>query len=199
MSVRKGEDWGGPAPLPDNAIVAGTDREAADVVADHRRANTPPPPILLTGGDLARTLGGGRATSSERTHVRVDLGAVLVDGRLHWFLAHLIARRSWLRGRIVMAANAAFLGDWNVAPRAHPGDGRLHLIDADPSFGDRLEARRRLRTGTHLPHPAISVRRVSAAQIDLDRPTPIRLDGHSIGNARSLSIRVEPEAVEVWI
>ena len=199
MNIRRGEDWGAPAPVPADAVVAATDWEAAAIATTHRRANEPIPPIVLTGGDLARTLGGGRAAAEERTRLAVDLGAVLVDGRLHWFLAHLVARRSWLRGRIVVAANAAFLGDWNIAPRAHPGDGRIDVIDADPSLGDRLKARRRLRTGTHVPHPAITVRRTDAVQIDLDRPTTIRLDGHSIGAARSLSIRAEPAAVDIWI
>lgn len=200
MTVRKGEDWGGPDPVPDDAVVVTCDREAAEIAATHRRSNTPVPPMVLTGGDLARTLGGGAdRPSATRTHVVVDLGAVLLDGRLHWFVAHLVARRSWLRGRIVVAANAAFLGAWNVAPRAHPGDGKLDVIDADPSLGDRLKARRRLPLGTHVPHPAISVRRTEAVQIDLPAPTPVRLDGHLVGPARSLSVRVEPDALDLWI
>ena len=200
MNVRKGEDWGERGDVPADAASAGSDREIAEIAAEHRRANRPIPPIVVTGGDLARTLGSrGEAATGTGTLATVDLGAVLVDGKLHWFVAHLIARRSWLRGRVVVAANAAFVGDWNIAPRAHPGDGRLDLLDGDPSLGDRLKARRRMSTGTHLPHPAISVRRVEAVQIDLDRPTPIHLDGHSIGPASSLSIRVEPNAVDVWI
>lgn len=200
MTVRRGEDWGSPEPVPDHAVTARSDREAADIAADHRRRNQPIPPMLLAGGDLARTLGGGRIRdTSSRTHVSVDLGAVLVDGKLHWFLAHLVARGWWLRGRVVVAANAAFLGDWNIAPRAHPGDGRLDLLDGNPSLGDRVKARRRLPLGTHLPHPAIEVRRVEAVQLELDTPTTIRLDGHPIGRGRSLSIRAEPSAVELWI
>ncbi|MEQ8841386.1 MAG: hypothetical protein RIB98_10415 [Acidimicrobiales bacterium] len=200
MTVRKGQDWGDDAPLPDDAVTVGSDREAAEVAATHRRANTPIPPMLLTAGDLARTLGGGQPdTARPRTHVTVDLGAVLVDGRLHWFVAHLVARRSWLRGRIVVVANAAFLGDWNIAPKAHPGDGRLDLLDTDLSLGDRLKARRRLTTGTHVPHPDITTRRVAAVQIDLPGPTPVHLDGHRVGTAQSLSIRVEPAAVDLWI
>jgi hypothetical protein len=200
VNIAKGEDWGAPEPVPADAIRLGSDREAAEVAAEHRRANRPIPPMVLTGGDLARTLGGGRPEpATMRTHVRVDLGAALLDGKLHWFLAHLVVRRSWLRGRVVVAANAAFIGEWNVAPRAHPGDGRLDVIDADPSLGDRLKARRRLPMGTHIPHPAITVRRTEAIQIDLGRPTPVRLDGHRVGSARSLSIRLEPAAVDLWI
>ena len=200
MTVRKGEDWGTPDPVPDDAIVVDSDRAAAEIAADHRRSDRAVPPMVLTDGDLARTLGGGAGrTSSPRTHVVVDLGAVLLDGKLQWFVAHLVARRWWLQGRIVVAANAAFLGDWNIAPRAHPGDGRLDVIDADPPIGDRLKARRRLPLGTHVPHPAISVRRTEAIQIEFDAPTPVRLDGHPIGRARSLSIRVEPDALDIWI
>jgi len=197
--VRKGEDWGASEPVPEDAVVVDSDREAAELAAVNRRANTPVPPMVLTGGDLARTLGGGTRPSTRHTHVAVDLGAVLIDGKLQWFVAHLVARRFWLRGRVVVAANAAFMGEWNVAPRAHPGDGRLDLIDADPPFGDRLKARRRLPLGTHVPHPAISVRRTDAVQVELDTPTPIRLDGHLVGSARSLSIRVEPNALDIWI
>lgn len=200
MSIRKGEDWGDDAPVPPDAVSVDSDDAARAIVSAHRRARTDIPPLVLTDGDLARTLGGGgHRADGARTHVTADLGAVLVDGRLHWFVAHLVARRSWWRGRVVIAANAAFLGSWNIAPRAHPGDGRLDLLDANPSFSDRLAARERLPLGTHVPHPDIAVRRGSAFQIDLDRPTPIRLDGAAVGSARSLAIRVEPDALDVWI
>jgi diacylglycerol kinase family enzyme len=125
----------------------------------------------------------------------VDLGAVLIDGRLHWFVAHLVARRSWLRGRAVVVMNAQFIGAWDVAPKSHPDDGRLDVLDGDLPLGQRLLARRRLRSGTHVPHPLIEQRRVSALQIDLDRPTPIYLDGEHVGDGRSLSLRVEPDAL----
>ena len=201
MSVERGKDWGEPGRVPADVEWADSDRAAAEIIARARRANRPIPAIALTAGDLSRTLGGhgARLRDGEGTHVHVDLGAALIDGRLHWFLAHLVARHSWFRGRIVVAANAAFLGPWNIAPRAHPGDGRLDLLDGNPSFGDRLKARRRLRLGTHVPHPDISVRRVSATQLDFAEPMPIRLDGVRTGTTRSLSIRVEPDAVELWI
>ncbi|MDW3218415.1 MAG: hypothetical protein R8F63_07350 [Acidimicrobiales bacterium] len=201
MSIEKGQDWGSPGVIPDDAVVAATDHEASEIVAAARRRNDPLPPVVLTGGDLARTLGGAspRRAGDEATLVPVDLGAALIDGKLHWFLAHLVARHGWWRGRIVVAANAAFLGSWNVAPRAHPGDGLLDVLDGELSLRDRLRARRRLPTGTHVPHPAISVRRRDAFQLEFRRPTPIRLDGELVGNATKLSLRIEPAAVEVWI
>ena len=203
MSIRKGTDWGRPAPVPDDAVFVNSDAEANETVSAARRNNRPTPPLCLLGGDLARTLGVADNEASlragEGTRVPIDLGMALADGRLVWFVSHLVARRSWWRGPIVVAANAAFYGDYNVAPKAHPGDGRLDLVEADPRLFERLQARSRLRSGTHVPHPQIKVSRCRAAQLELDRPTPVATDGISVGDARTLSVRVEPEALDVWI
>lgn len=204
MSVERGADWGERARPPAGLLVFDDPIDALDKITAARRGGKPIPPIGLTRGDLVRTLGGPTSAdlraADDALHVRADLGAALIDGNLHWFLAHLVARRNWLRGRVLVVANAAFLGEWNVAPRAHPGDGRLDTIEVtDMSVSDRLKARRRLVSGTHLPHPGINVRRPSAAQYDFERPLPIRLDGRPVGTGRSLSVRVEPDAVDIWV
>jgi len=201
VTVRKGEAWGAPGGLPAGGVVVRTDAEARAVVTAARRAGEPVPPLGLLGGDLCRTLGGRgderRLRSDEAVRLPVDLGSVLVDGRQHWFVAHLVARRGWWRGRLVAAMNAEFLGPWDVAPRAHPGDGLLDVVDVSPAMGpgDRWRARSRLRTGGHVPHPAISLGRRAAVQLDLDRATPVWLDGERVGDARRLSVRVEPDAL----
>ena len=204
MSVEKGADWGERARPPADLIVVDDSAAAVEMLTAERRANRPLPAVGLRGGDLVRTLGGPTAadlaSAEEALHVTVDLGAVLVDGALHWFLDHLIARRSWLRGQVLVVANAAFVDDWNIAPRAHPGDGQFDSLETSTmSLGDRWQARSRLRTGTHVPHPAITTRRVEAVQYDFERPMPIRLDGRSIGEAAHLSVRLEPDAVDIWI
>ncbi|MCO8128722.1 hypothetical protein NHL50_16040 [Acidimicrobiia bacterium EGI L10123] len=203
MTVRKGEPWGGPGALPDDGIVVASDLEARRAVTEARRANRAVPTLGLLAGDLARTCGASgredRLRSAEAQALPVDLGEVLVDGSLHFFVAHLVARRSWWRGPIVAAMNAQFLGDWDVAPRSHPGDGRLDLFEADLSLGDRWKARSRLRTGTHVPHPGISERRVKAVQLDLAPGTSVWLDGERVGEARALSIRVVPDALTVVV
>lgn len=204
MTVRKGEAWGALAPLPEGAVVVGSDAEARHVVEEARRGRRPVPPLALAGGDLRRTMGGRgdgarlrSGSGAEVTVAPVDLGSVLVDGRQFWFVAHAVARRSWWRGRIVAAMNAEFLGAWDVAPRGHPNDGRLDVYDVAQAMplGDRLAARRRLASGTHVPHPAIEVQRVPAVQVEFDRPTPVWLDGERVGEGRRLSIRVEPDAL----
>ena len=199
MTIRKGEPWGDPGPLPRHGVVVRSDAEAREIVTAARRAGEPIPPLGLLGGDLCRTLGGtgdeDRLRSPSATLLPVDLGAVLIDGRLHWFVAHLVTRRGWWRGRVVAAMNAQYLGQWDVTPRGHPNDGRLDVLDADLPFDERLQVRSRLKAGTHLPHPRIDEQHVSALQVELDRPTPVYLDGVPLDPARSLSIRIEPDAL----
>lgn len=201
MTIRKGEVWGEAGGLPDGGVVVGSDAEARRIATAARRAGDAPPALGLLGGDLCRTLGGrgdeGRIRSDEAARLPVDLGSVLVDGVQHWFVAHLVARRSWWRGRIVAAMNAEFVGTWDVAPRAHPNDGLLDVVDVAPamSLTDRVKARSRLATGAHLPHPEIATSRRAAVQLAFDRPTPVWLDGVRIGEARNLSVRLEPDAL----
>ena len=204
MSVEKGADWGERATPPDDLMIFDDSRAAIEVISGARRANRPIPPIGLRGGDLVRTLGGPTSPdlrrSTEALHVTIDLGAVLAGGRLHWFLDHLVVRRSWLRGRVVVVANAAFIDDWNIAPRAHPGDGRFDILETTTmGLADRWNARRRLPLGTHVPHPAIRTRRVGAAQYEFDQPMPVWLDGARTDPVTSLSVRLEPDAVDIWI
>ena len=203
MTVRKGEAWGGPGALPADGVVVDSDLAARRVVTEARRSNRPIPALGLLGGDLARTCGAtgreDRLRGPDAQTLPVDLGEVLVDGALHFFVAHLVARRSWWRGPVVAAMNAQFLGDWDVAPRSHPGDGRLDLVQADLAIGDRWKARTRLRSGTHVPHPGISERRVKAVQLDLAPGTAVWLDGERVGEAKALSVRVVPDALTVVV
>lgn len=203
MTIRKGDPWGTPGSLPDDGVIVRTDAEARAVITAARRSNVELPVLGLVGGDLGRTCGASeredRLRGPEAQLLPVDLGEVLVDGALHFFVAHLVARRAWWRGRVVAAMNAQFLGSWDVAPRGHPNDGRLDLVDADLPLGDRLAARSRLPTGTHVPHPRISERRVKATQVDLAAGTQVWLDGERVGPARTLSIRCVPDALRVVV
>ncbi|MGI8755089.1 MAG: diacylglycerol/lipid kinase family protein [Acidimicrobiales bacterium] len=199
MTVERGQPWGVPGPLPTGATLVHSDAAARRVVESARRAQERPPVLGLIGGDLCRTVGGrgdeARLRSEEAMTLPVDIGSVLIDGRHHWFVAHLVVRRSWWRGRVVAVMNAQWIGRWDVAPRSHPGDGLLDVLDGDLSLDDRLKARRRLRTGTHVPHPAISERRTSTVHLAFERPTPVWLDGERVGSARNLVIRVEPDGL----
>ena len=169
-----------------------------------RTAGQELPELGLLGGDLCKTLGGlgdeTRLRSPEAMRFPVDLGRVeLGDGRRHWFVAHAILRhRAWV-GRAVAVMNAQWLGDWDLGARAHPGDARLDVTDGRLPVGDLLKARKRVRTGTHLPHPGLRTSRVGHVELDLERTETLWLDGERVARVRHVTIEVEPDALWVVI
>ena len=199
MTIEKHQPWGRPGPLPDDGVLVASDAEARAIVERQRRAGEPIPPLGLMGGDLCRTDGGRgdevRLRSADSVQLPTDIGSVLIDGHQHWFVAHLVARNSWWRGRVVAVMNAQWIGAWDVAPKSHPNDGLLDVFDGDLSLDDRLKLRSRLATGTHVPHPGIAQSRVPALQLDFARPTGVWLDGERVATARRLAIRAEPDAL----
>jgi hypothetical protein len=203
VTIRKGEAWGEASPLPEDGAVVRSDAEARAVLSGARREKAPFPTLGLVGGDLCRTLGGigdeARLRSSEAMTFPIDLGEVLLDGRLHLFVSHLVARRRAWHGRSVVAMNAAWLGELNLGPKAHPNDGLLDVTEGELGWRQRLEARRRARVGAHLPHPHLTLRRTKATQLRFERPVPVRLDGELVGAFRDISVRIEPDAVRVVV
>lgn len=198
--IAKGQPWGAPGELPDGGVVVRSDAEAAAVLQEARREHRPLPALGLLGGDLCHTLGGGGGAGRELQGVRftADLGEVLLDGRLHLFVAHLVARnRLWTRAFVAM--NAQWVGRWNLGPRAHPNDGLLDTYDIRLRPGQLLPVRSRLQHGAHLPHPGIRERRSAATQVELERPLPVRLDGESVGRATVIVVRVETDALTVVV
>jgi len=204
VGIARGQGWGTVGALPAGGVVVSSDAEARAVVTGARQAGTEVPAIGLLGGDLCRTLGGvgdeDRLRRGPATVVSCDLGSALVDGRLGYFVAHLVARRRGWRGGGFVAMNAAWLGTWNLGPSAHPGDGWLDTYHARLGLRQALAVRARLPLGAHLPHPGITARRTRALQVDLDAALPVLLDGEAVGPpARSLSVRVEPDALTVVV
>ncbi len=205
MPIAKGQPWGEPGALPEGGVIVGSDAEARAVLEEARRSREPYPALGLAGGDLCHTLGGGaggrrraesRLRSGEGVRFTVDVGEAIIGGRLHLFVAHLVAHdRLWTRGFVAM--NAQWLGHWNLGPRAHPNDGLLDTYEAALAPGQLMAVRARLHHGAHLPHPGITERRVTSLQVDLPRSLPIRLDGTAAGRARSLVVRVVPDALVV--
>ena len=204
MTVEKGRPWGEAGPLPEGAVLVRTDGEARMALEAARRDRRELPTLGLLGGDLCRTLGGrgdeARLRGGEVHLAPADLGVVLLDGKVRYFVALVVVRRGWWRGPLVAAMNAQYLGRWDVAPRSHPGDGVLDVVEVDAGMGvgERWKAWRRLPAGAHLPHPAIAVRRVPAVQLDV-AGLGVWLDGERQPAASTLSIRLEPDAIRLAV
>ncbi|MDH4168105.1 MAG: hypothetical protein OEW42_00815 [Acidimicrobiia bacterium] len=203
MTLEKGQPWGEPGRLAPDGFVCDSDAAVSDHVRSARLENRHPAPVGLVGGDLCRTLGGRgdrrRLVGDDAVQLTVDIGRARIDDQDHWFAAHCIARRWAWRGTTIGVMNAAFLGSWNVAPRAHPGDGRLDVLEADLGWGDRWKARQRLPGGTHVPHPGIAQRRVTAGEWSFERPIDVYIDGRRHRRVRRLAVEIEPEALGVVV
>lgn len=202
MTIKKGEAWGWAEPLPDDGVVVRTDAEARRAIEAARASGRPYPVLGLLGGDLCRTLAGAgdesRLRSAEARTFPIDLGQVLVDGRLHLFVAHAIARSRWWT-RAVVAMNAQWVGDWNLGPRAHPNDGVIDTYDAALPLTDLWKVRRRLAAGAHLPYPGVKESRGAALQFELAKALPVWIDGERVDGGRVFAVRVEPDALRVVV
>jgi hypothetical protein len=202
MTIRKGHDWGSIARPSSFLPVVSSDWELRSVVEAARRNAASIPTMGLIGGDLMRTVGGSGDVSRLRSgeavpHLPIDVVHVVADDdREAWFVAHLVARRSWWHGQLVAAMNAQYIGTWDVSPRGHPNDGLLDIVTVSSKMTvqQRWMAHRRIAVGAHLPHPLISVQQRATTSIEFDRVTPLWLDGQRWGSARTVRLTVESDA-----
>jgi len=195
MTIRKGEQWGRSVGRPERLTLADSDQALAEMIAagDDR-------PVGVSGGDLYRSVG---APGERESVMRLPIDALRVnaDGASYVAVAHVLVRRSWWWGGIVAIMNVDHLGEWNVAPRAHPNDGRFDVLEVDPhmTLRERLQARRRLEQGTHLPHPRIATRSGTEATWEFRRPQRLWIDGVRTGYVRRFSVEIEPDGFAIHV
>ena len=189
MPIEKGQEWGSAGALPADAPAAENDAAFARLLVEGATHVRP------TGGDLARTLGVSEASLRREAAMLLPIDAltVILDGEQHRCIANVVIGAA-NRPRIVLA-NAAFVGSWNVAPRAHPGDGKVDVVTFELGFVDWVKARKRLPTGSHVPHPDIKARAMPEWDTTFDRPVALRIDGVGGYRARHIEVHVNPDAV----
>ncbi len=202
MTIRRGEPWGEAAVCPTDLRVVATDRDLREWVVWHRARGQSIRDVGVSGGDLARTCGGATGDNPSSAKVTLDAMRVTIDDAgPTWGVAHVVARRGWLGDEVVMVMNSQFFGSYDVAPRGHPNDGKVDVMRVDSAMGwrERLHARQRARTGTHVPHPLLSTQ--SGADVDLlfDRPMVVWIDGVRCGTARRVRVNVEPDAFTAYV
>jgi len=202
VTIRRGRPWGEQVQSPDFLRVVPTDRDAREWVLAAREAGSEMHPVGLGGGDMARTLGGGTPGRFPGPVVSapIDVLRVEADDRTTWAVAHVVARRGWWRGEVWMAMNAQFLGQYDVAPRSHPNDGKVDVVHVQPAMPMRArrQARERARTGTHLPHPQLHATQSASVTATFERPLVVWVDGVRWGTATDITVTCEPDALTIY-
>lgn len=195
MTIAKGQPWGVAVDRPDDLLVVDSDAALALALVDGGGR-----PVGPSAGDLHRSL-GSPPPRREMQRLPIDLLTCRFGERTAVAVAHVVMRSSWWRGPIVAAMNVDHVGRWNVAPRAHPNDGRVDVVEVTSSMTarERWQARSRLPDGTHVPHPAITTSAVRERSWQFDRAMTIWVDGVRSGSARTVTIEVVPDAGEVFV
>lgn len=200
MTIRRGEEWGRSVARPAGLVIAASDAELAALV----RAD-PSGAYGLSGGDIFRSL-GSPAPRDPLQRLPMDALEVRLDDHDPVLaVAHLVAWRGrwlgWWRGPLLAVMNADHVGEWNVAPRAHPNDGKGDAVQVATtmSLRHRWQARSRLPQGTHVPHPSIDVRTFTESAWTFPRPANVRIDGVAYGRAVRVAVRVLPDHFAIHV
>ncbi len=195
MTIRKGEEGGTAVPQPASLTIAAGDAELAQLVADDRAGS-----FGVSGGDLHHSL-GAPPRRQELRRLPLDALLVRIDNMEMLAVAHVVARNSWWRGPLLAVLNCSTLRTWNVAPRAHPNDGRFDVVEvsATMSLRQRWQARRRLPLGTHVPHPGIATSTADHGAWTFETPRDIEVDGVRRGRAARLEITLLPDHFSIHI
>jgi hypothetical protein len=204
MTIRKGEGWGKRIPLPSSVRQVENDADLSKC----SRSDF----VSLTNGDIHRALGSPRPVQSEAECTLLPIDALQIrivssDGDEQWVTAaSCIEIGAFLslngRKRYVCVTNGGIVNGRNVAPRAHPNDGRFDIltIDASMSFRTRLAARKKAVTGTHMPHPQISARQDdSFCAKKLHKGERLSIDGKTVTNWSEVVITILPDYWQVVV
>ena len=200
MTIRKGEEWGTRVTCPAHIEIAEDDFDAS--------RQSPHEPFALRRGDLHIALGAPRTPRplSECTMLPIDalkcsITSVHGDVREEFAISS-VSLGSWWRGTFTVVSNSGFWNGLNIAPRSHPNDGEADLVTISPEMQlrQRFIARRRARTGTHIPHPTLSVHRCAEfSHLKSSARERLTLDGRAIDNWISVDISVVPDFWSVLV
>ena len=103
----------------------------------------------------------------------------------------------------IVIANGQFINGLDVVPRGHPGDGRLEIQVYALNPSERLPMRRRLRSGTHLPHPRIVCTTGRTVEVVAPqrgaRGWSLTVDGRPADAISPLNAAVRPKAFRLLV
>lgn len=207
MTIRKFSEWGRVIARPEVIESCDTDADMAKIVFRYHTNFLDAPHFHLTRGSLAISLGGTRGLSkSDVWELPIDLLCVTYfpeDDIKQASVAvnSVVMRHRFWRGQIVAITNGGYVGQREIAPRAHPNDGVFDVVEvaANMSGRQRLSAWRRLPTGTHVPHPSIRQRQGQSETWRFASPIGLYLDAEFVGIVTQVEVTIAPDALKLVI
>lgn len=197
MTIRKGEAWGEPSTVMPDDVRVSSDAELAAVPAGAR--------AIVTGGNVHAAIGRPAAPAVGSACIVAPIDAlkcsVDADGEKMEMIAvsDVTVGTWWSCSGFAVVTNAGRTGSLDLAPRSHPNDGRaeVFVLDRSVPLSQRAIARRRARTGTHLPHPSMSVSHVTDIRLDRRRGQRLRIDGIAVPAWTSVHVTLLPDHLSI--
>lgn len=183
--------------VPDDAIFCNSDAECAEAAASGI-------PFIPLAGELAHALGAGSALiSAGQQCVILSIDQILIKATstsgeiFHFNAISDLTFGSYWHGEFHVITSTGWTGGREVCPRAHPGDGVLDYLRVETamSLRQRLKARRKMRSGTHLPHPSLRVSRLTS--LTLEGPLLLIVDGVARGKYAQIDCSIEASSAQV--
>ncbi len=191
------DNWTKEIVVPRQIKTAGSDQEIAELYELGERI------IGLSSGNLHSSLGGNfsiqRTVTNKTTACKIDLGKVTTEQDSYIFASYckILDRRAPWRGKVIV--NSQLIAGRRLAPKAHPGDGSLELIESSLSFRQALLARRKAKLGDHLPHPDLGIKRVQNLKYHFEESKKLVIDNQFIGYHKFIEFEVLPHAITIIV
>lgn len=99
----------------------------------------------------------------------------------------------------LVVANAQFFGGgMNIAPKAHPGDGKFDILVQKGTKMDYVAGITKVFRGEHIPHPSIKQYMAARVEVETEHPLQVEADGEILGTTKA-TFELLPEAIKLKI
>lgn len=204
MTISKHLEWGRDILKPEDLVICQDDAAASRLLTLLVGESKHLPIIAIKSSKLARALGtnGAQLESKSMRALPFDLIKINFTNSSNEkvmviAIGYALLRNSWWRGEITAVLNTSFIDDWDCAPRSHPNDGKFDVVTVGSQMRpmQRLIASRRLRLGTHLPHPQISTHQATSLELSSNALPNLFVDGQRFAKVSQISFALLPDAV----
>jgi len=205
MPISPGSKWGEEIVRPIATRSFGSDRELGTALRDHSLNSQPQGALQLVSDDFLSLL-GLKDVTRRTTAIKILIDALAISytdkhGRTHQdvCIGSLHIGRT-LRGTLSIVTNTGWWRGHDIAPRAHPNDGKLDIVEVAQTMTarQRITAWKRSLVGTHLPHPHIAY-----SQSDFyswsGELANLTIDGEKLGKVSHVHCRVQSDCTEITV